>query len=95
MHILYIYYREADKQCALMHRAGPLLVYDSDLGHGPSSFPQNSISLQTVWTQYYNKNCRNPDNVSDLAPWVLKRLEAFSGFVRSRKNRSDQGDTEL
>ena len=70
-----------------MHRIGPLLVYDSALGKGPHSFPPNSPSLDTFWTKYYNSNVRAPDNVSDLAPWVLKRLDRFSGLVRSFKNR--------
>lgn len=79
--------READKQCAPVQRVGPLLVYDSLLGQGKSSFPEDSPSLETHWTRYYVDNVRDPGNVMDLAPWVLKRLDGFSGLVRSFKNR--------
>jgi predicted phosphodiesterase len=86
------YFREADKQCAAMHRIGPLLVFDSDLGQGTSGIPPNSPSLEASWTKYYQNNKRNPLNVQDLAPWVLQRLDGFSGFVRSRKNNQDLKD---
>jgi len=86
------YFREADKQCAAMHRIGPLLVFDSDLGQGTAGIPPNSPSLEASWTKYYQNNKRDPLNVEDLAPWVLQRLEGFSGFVRSSKKNQDQAD---
>ena len=62
-------------------------MYDSVLGKGTSTFPPNSPSLDTFWTKHYRNNARTPENVSDLAPWVLTRLDKFSGLVRSFKNR--------
>jgi hypothetical protein len=85
---MYLIIREADKQCSVVHRTGPLLVHDSSLGRGPEAFPASSPSLESVWTRYYNTNVRDPSNVTDLAPWVLKRLDSFSGLVRSFRNRS-------
>ena len=76
---LVLYCREAERQCASIHRTGPLLVYDSALGNGPDSFPSGSRSLDTHWSQYYRNNKRDPENISDLSPWLLKRLERFSG----------------
>lgn len=85
--------RESDKQCASVHRTGPLLVYDSLLGQGSRSFPLNSKSLESHWSQYYRTNDRTPENTKDLSPWLIKRLESFSGFVRSSKNKMYTSDT--
>jgi hypothetical protein len=82
------YSREADKQCAPVHRVGPLMVFDSALGWGSDGIPTDIPSKQTIWTSYYESNPRRPNNVHDLAPWVLNRLEGFSGFVLSSRKRT-------
>jgi hypothetical protein len=82
------YSREADKQCAPVHRIGPLLVFDSALGRGADGVPQDSPSLDSIWSVHYRTMGRDSDNVVDLAPWVLRRLDTFSGFVRSASRTS-------
>lgn len=81
------YSREADKQCAPIHTVGPLLVYDSACGVGAEGIPARLPSLSTAWTAYYSANRRDPSN-KQLAPWLLQRLDSFSGMVRSN-SRSD------
>lgn len=75
------YSREADKQCAPIHAVGPLLVYDSACGVGAEAIPERLPSLSAAWTAYYSANRRDPSN-SNLAPWLLQRLDSFSGMVR-------------
>lgn len=82
------YSREADKQCAPIHQVGPLLVYDSACGVGDDAIPENVPSKSVGWSTYYKTNRRNPLQITDLAPWVLQRLESFSGIVRSNAGNS-------
>lgn len=80
--------REATLQCGPVFRNGPLLVHDSVLGSGTVGIPRDMLSTTVHWTAYYRGHARNPDNVKDLAPWVIKRLEQFSGFVYTSKKRA-------
>jgi hypothetical protein len=85
-----IFNRESDKQCAPIFSSGPLLVYDSQLGDGKEGIPKGMASENTMWTKYYKANLRRPEEVEELAPWVLNRLESYSGLVISNRNRSGQ-----
>lgn len=78
------YQREAKMQCQCIFDSGPLLVFDSDLGTGHSGIPPNLASENTAWSKYYKSYERDPNNVYDLAPWVMKRLDSFGGLVSSR-----------
>ena len=82
------YQREADKQCMPVYVSGPLLVYDSELrrtGAGDGSgIPAEMPSQQVQWTLHYLEHSRDPSN-QQLAPWLTKRLESFSGLVESKK----------
>jgi len=84
------YSREADKQCAPVHSVGPLLVYDSACGVGAAAIPPRLPSLSVAWSAYYKAHARTPEEVVNLAPWVLQRLDTFSGFVKSKA--SDASD---
>jgi len=84
------YYREAEKQCAAIYNSGPLLVYDSSLGRGKEGIPKDIASKDTIWSRYYESNPRRPEIVDELAPWVISRLETFSGFVYTNKKREEQ-----
>lgn len=88
------YTREADKQCAPVHLTGPLLIFDSALGRGTAGIPRAIPSLESIWTAHYRSNGRDAQNVYDLAPWVLRRLDAFGGFVRSHQKREDEANAE-
>ena len=81
------YYREADKQCAPIHAVGPLLVYDSACGVGAEAIPKKLPSLSVAWSQYYKNNPRRPTEVTQLAPWVMARLDSFSGLVKSNSKQ--------
>jgi hypothetical protein len=81
------YSREAHLQCAPVHSVGPLMVYDSACGSGKAAIPARLPSLSAVWTKYYATNRRDPTN-GNLAPWVVQRLDSFSGLVRSSRSRS-------
>jgi len=84
------YYREAERQCAAIYNSGPLLVYDSSLGHGKEGILKDIASKDTIWSRYYENNPRQPEIVDELAPWVISRLETFSGFVYTNKKREEQ-----
>eukprot|EP01036_Dinobryon_divergens_P027409 gene27409-36181_t len=77
------YYRESDKQCAIVYNNEPLLVFDSSLGLGQAGIPSDRLSLRSHWTQYYLKHERDPSNTHDLPPWVLNYLDKYSGLVSS------------
>jgi hypothetical protein len=68
-------YREADKQCHHVFTSGPLLFFDSALGNGQSGVPRDALSQEAYWTKHYQANQREPDRVSELAPWVVKLFE--------------------
>jgi len=87
------YSREADKQCAPVHAVGPLLVFDSACGEGAKAVPSHLPSLSAVWTQYYASHQRNPQEVKALAPWVMQRLDQFSGLVRSKSMEQNLDST--
>lgn len=71
------YSREAQKQCAPVHKQGLLMVFNSDLGDGTSGIPPHSPSLYIDWTKHYSKpDARDPSNTTDLAPWVIARMES-------------------
>eukprot|EP01035_Chromulina_nebulosa_P017375 gene17375-22923_t len=76
------YHRESTRQCHIVHSSGPLLVYDSSQYHNNNHIPNDSHSLDAVWSEYYNKNTRDPSIVNEISPWLQKRLDSFSGFVR-------------
>ena len=79
--------READRQCAPVYSSSPLMFYDSTLGAGNFGIPSNLPSLHTVWSRYYRANVRQPEITDELAPWVLERIEKYSGFVYSKLRR--------
>jgi len=83
------YFRESDLQCKPIFVSGPLLVLDSTLGRGPASLLREATSLDTSWTKYYRKNSRDPLNMT-LSPWLIKRLDDFSGLVRSSSRFEDR-----
>ena len=80
------YSREANMQCAPMRRHGNLMVYDSDLVGEESlayqGVPRSMPSLECAWSEYYRSQPRQPGVIGPLAPWVMQRLEQFSGFVK-------------
>ena len=80
------YSREANMQCAPMRRHGNLMVYDSELvgkdGVAHRGIPKDMPSLECAWSQYYRSRPRQPGIIAPLAPWVMQRLDQFSGFVR-------------
>ena len=86
------YFRESDKQCAPIFNSGPLLFYDTDLGSGVDGLVKSRPSLDTWWSKYYQMNARNPDDVVNLAPWVLNRLASFSGLVYTNQKREQEAN---
>ncbi len=81
------YYREGDKQCAPVVQSGPLQVFDSALGSRQQGIPADIPSLHLAWSKHYRVYPRTPDEVEHLAPWVVARLESFSGLVYSQQKR--------
>lgn len=82
------YHRESTQQCAPIHRHGPLLCFDSLLGDGVDSLPNDRLSLNSGWSKHYRQpGARRPEITDELAPWVQKRLQSFSGLVYSHKER--------
>ncbi len=72
------YAREALRQCAPIHKSGPLKVFDSDLGDSAGGIPSHLPTLDVDWTIYYSKpNARDPNNTTDLADWLKVRLETL------------------
>lgn len=69
--------REVERQCAPVFQSGPLCVFNSRTGDGKNGIPTDLPSQSVYWTNYYRSNPRSPENVQDLAPWVIKRLELF------------------
>jgi hypothetical protein len=86
------YYRESDKQCQPIYQSGPMLVYDSMSGDGLAAIPKQLPSENVAWSKYYRTNPRTAENVMDLAPWVMARLESFSGFVYTMKKRQQEDE---
>ena len=80
------YSREANMQCAPMRQHGNLMVYDSDLvseeGESNRGVPLSMPSLECAWSEYYRTQPRQPGVIGPLAPWVIKRLDQFAGFVK-------------
>jgi hypothetical protein len=86
------YAREGQRQCAIVHDLGPLLVYDSSLGSGVDAVPQDLKSLHAIWSEYYRHQVRAPWLVDQISPWLEKRLDSFSGFVYSQQKRAAEED---
>jgi len=84
------YTREADRQCAPVYSSSPLMFFDSALGAGSTGIPSDLASTQTAWSRYYRANERTPNITDDLAPWVLERIEKYSGFVYSKMKRETE-----
>lgn len=81
------YARESELQCAPVFKSRPLVIFDSAIGTGKTGIPPNLPSLDSSWSRYYSRHARAPDIVNDLAPWVIARLEKFSGFVYTKSKR--------
>lgn len=88
------YFREAQFQCAPIYNSGPLLVFDSNLTTR-KCIPMDMPSLDTHWSRYYRLNARNPNNVNELAPWVLQRLATYSGLVYTNNKRQQQNASNV
>ena len=76
------YFRESTLQCAPIYNSGPLLVYDSTLGDGMKSIPEDAASLETHWTKHYQNSPRDPQNNTELAPWTIQRLSMFASMSK-------------
>lgn len=76
------YAREADKQCAPIKQHGPLLIFDSVLGDGDTGIPSVLPTLNLDVSKRYSKpNGRDPNNTTDLAEWVIKRMESLASMA--------------
>lgn len=78
------YSREANMQCSPIRRHRALCVYDSSLpGDNPGDkIPPSLASLECAWSQYYRTQPRDAAIIAPLAPWVVRRLQSFAGFVK-------------
>ena len=84
------YSREANMQCAPVRAEGALLVYDSSLGDSAAGIPEMAPSKDSYWSKYYRSKPRKPEVIAPLAPWVVNRLNAFSGFVKSNNDDDNE-----
>lgn len=91
------YSREANMQCSPIRKHKALCVYDSSLvTSGDLSdvaaergIPPMLPSVDCAWSQYYRTQSRNPAVIAPLAPWVLRRLQSFAGFVKGHPEGDD------